>query len=153
MYLSDLSQSIVTIVLPGPKSLPNLIAPAMFTPQLVPKLKPSFSIKSNRTGNDSWSLIENAPSMFAFAKANIDGAFSISDHESLPVLFDLIEKEGLSLGTSCGVNIAGAIRLGKLLGPGKTIVTILCDKSDKYNSKMFNKSFLKEKGLPYPHWI
>ena len=88
-----------------------------------------------------------------FAKATIDGAFSISDHESLPVLFDLIEKEGLSLGTSCGVNIAGAIRLGKLLGPGKTIVTILCDKSDKYNSKMFNKSFLQEKGLPYPHWI
>ena len=73
--------------------------------------------------------------------------------ESLPVLFNLIEKEGLSLGTSCGVNIAGAIRLGKLLGPGKTIVTILCDKSDKYNSKMFNKSFLQEKGLPYPHWI
>ena len=88
-----------------------------------------------------------------FAKAKIDGAFSISDHESLPVLFDLIEKEGLSLGTSCGVNIAGAIRLGKLLGPGKTIVTILCDKSDKYNSKLFNKSFLQEKGLPYPHWI
>ena len=88
-----------------------------------------------------------------FAKATIDGAFSISDHESLPVLFDLIEKEGLSLGTSCGVNIAGAIRLGKLIGPGKTIVTILCDKSDKYNSKLFNKSFLQEKGLPYPHWI
>ncbi len=88
-----------------------------------------------------------------FAKATIDGAFSISDHESLPVLFDLIEKEGLSLGTSCGVNIAGAIRLGKLLGPGKTIVTILCDKSDKYNSKLFNKSFLQEKGLPYPHWV
>ena len=88
-----------------------------------------------------------------FSKATIDGAFSISDHESLPVLFDLIEKEGLSLGTSCGVNIAGAIRLGKLLGPGKTIVTILCDKSDKYNSKLFNKSFLQEKGLPYPHWI
>ena len=88
-----------------------------------------------------------------FAKATIDGAFSISDHESLPVLFDLIEKEGLSLGTSCGVNVAGAIRLGKLLGPGKTIVTILCDKSDKYNSKLFNKSFLQEKGLPYPHWI
>ena len=88
-----------------------------------------------------------------FAKATIDGAFSISDHESLPVLFDLIEKEGLSLGTSCGVNIAGAIRLGKLLGPGKTIVTILCDKSDKYNSKLFNKSFLQGKGLPYPHWI
>ena len=72
---------------------------------------------------------------------------------SLPILYDLIQNEGLSLGTSCGVNIAGAIRLGKELGPGKTIVTILCDKSDKYNSKMFNKSFLKEKGLPYPHWI
>ena len=88
-----------------------------------------------------------------FAKAKIDGAFSISDNESLPVLFDLIENEGLSLGTSCGVNIAGAIRLGKLLGPGKTIVTILCDKSDKYNSKMFNKKFLLEKGLPVPSWI
>ena len=68
MYLSDLSQSIVTIVLPGPKSLPNLIAPAILTPQLVPKLRPSFSIKSNKTGKDSWSLIENAPSIFAFAK-------------------------------------------------------------------------------------
>ena len=88
-----------------------------------------------------------------FAEAKIDGAFSISDHESLPILYDLIQNEGLSLGTSCGVNIAGAIKLGKELGPGKTIVTILCDKSDKYNSKMFNKSFLKEKGLPYPDWI
>ena len=88
-----------------------------------------------------------------FAEAKIDGAFSISDQESLPVLYDLIQYEGLSLGTSCGVNIAGAIRLGKELGPGKTIVTILCDKSDKYNSKMFNKSFLKEKNLPIPSWL
>ena len=88
-----------------------------------------------------------------FAEAKIDGAFSINDHESLPVLYDLIKNEGLSLGTSCGVNIAGAIKLGKELGPGKTIVTILCDKSDKYNSKMFNKAFLQEKGLPFPDWI
>ena len=88
-----------------------------------------------------------------FAEAEIDGAFSISDQESLPILYDLIQNEGLSLGTSCGVNIAGAIRLGKELGPGKTIVTILCDKSDKYNSKMFNKSFLKEKKLPFPSWL
>ena len=88
-----------------------------------------------------------------FAEAKIDGAFSIDDHESFPILFDLIEKEGLSLGTSCGVNIAGAIRLAKELGPGKTIVTILCDKSDKYNSKMFNKQFLQEKGLPFPNWL
>ena len=88
-----------------------------------------------------------------FAEAKIDGAFSIDDQESLPILYDLIKNEGLSLGTSCGVNIAGAIRLAKELGPGKTIVTILCDKSDKYNSKMFNKQFLQEKGLPFPNWL
>ena len=88
-----------------------------------------------------------------FATAKIDGAFSIDDKESLPIIFDLIKNEGLSLGTSCGVNIAGAIRLGKEFGPGKTIVTILCDKSDRYNSKLFNKSFLQEKGLPYPNWL
>ncbi len=88
-----------------------------------------------------------------FAQAKIDGAFSIDDHESLPILYDLILNEGLSLGTSCGVNIAGAIRLGKKLGPGKTIVTILCDRSDRYQSKLFNKKFLKEKNLPYPKWL
>ena len=88
-----------------------------------------------------------------FATAKIDGAFSIDDKESLPIIFDLIKNEGLSLGTSSGVNIAGAIRLGKELGPGKTIVTILCDKSDKYNSKLFNKKFLQEKDLPYPNWL
>jgi len=88
-----------------------------------------------------------------FATAKIDGAFSIDDKESLPIIYDLIQNEGLSLGTSCGVNIAGAIKLGKELGPGHTIVTILCDKSDRYNSKLFNKSFLQEKGLPFPNWI
>jgi len=88
-----------------------------------------------------------------FENAKIDDAYSIDDHEALPLLFDLIKNEGLSLGTSCGINIAGAIRLGKELGPGKTIVTILCDKSDRYNSKLFNKSFLQEKGLPYPNWL
>jgi len=88
-----------------------------------------------------------------FENAKIDDAYSIDDREALPVLFDLIKNEGLSLGTSCGINIAGAIRLGKELGPGKTIVTILCDKSDRYNSKLFNKSFLQEKGLPYPNWL
>jgi len=88
-----------------------------------------------------------------FENAKIDDAYSIDDREALPVLFDLIKNEGLSLGTSCGINIAGAIRLGKELGPGKTIVTILCDKSDRYNSKLFNKSFLQGKGLPYPNWF
>jgi cysteine synthase A len=88
-----------------------------------------------------------------FENAKIDDAFSINDNEALTVLYELIEKEGLSLGTSCGINIAGAIQLGKKLGSGKTIVTILCDKSDRYNSKLFNKSFLQEKGLPYPNWL
>ena len=88
-----------------------------------------------------------------FENAKIDDAYSIDDREALPVLFDLIKNEGLSLGTSCGINIAGAIRLGKELGPGKTIITILCDKSDRYNSKLFNKSFLQEKDLPYPNWL
>ncbi len=88
-----------------------------------------------------------------FAKAKIDGAFKVTDKEALPVLFDLIQNEGLSLGTSCAINIAGAIKLGKKLGPGKNIVTILCDRSDKYNSKLFNKKFLQEKGLPVPGWI
>jgi len=88
-----------------------------------------------------------------FAQAKIDGAFSIDDLESLPILYDLIKNEGLSLGTSCGVNIAGAIRLAKKIGPGKTIITILCDRSDRYQSKLFNKKFLTEKKLPYPDWL
>ena len=88
-----------------------------------------------------------------FAKAKIDGAFSIEDKEALPVLYDLIQNEGLSLGTSCAINVTGAIKLGKILGPGKTIVTILCDRSDKYSSKLFNKKFLQDKGLPFPEWI
>tara|TARA_B100001123_G_scaffold402594_1_gene490310 strand:- start:265 stop:1266 length:1002 start_codon:yes stop_codon:yes gene_type:complete len=88
-----------------------------------------------------------------FAEAKIDGAFSIDDHESLPILYNLIKNEGLSLGTSCGVNIAGAIRLAKKLGPGKTVITILCDRSDRYQSKLFNKKFLIEKKLPFPDWL
>jgi cysteine synthase A len=88
-----------------------------------------------------------------FGDAKIDDAYSIDDQEALPILYDLIENEGLSLGTSCGINIAGAIKMGKELGPGKTIVTILCDRSDKYSTKMFNKKFLQEKGLPFPHCI
>ena len=65
----------------------------------------------------------------------------------------LMEKEGLFLGTSSGINVAGAINLAKDLGPGKTIVTILCDKSDRYHSKIFNKKFLLEKKLPTPNWL
>jgi len=113
-------------------------------------------IKNGELKSEGGSITEGIGSSRVtknFATAKIDGAFSISDQESLPIIFDLIQNEGLSLGTSSGVNIAGAIRLGKELGPGKTIITILCDKSDRYNSKLFNKSFLQEKGLPYPNWL
>jgi len=113
-------------------------------------------IKNGELKSEGGSITEGIGSSRVtanFAEAKIDGAFSIEDQESLPILYDLIKNEGLSLGTSCGVNIAGAIKLAKELGPGKTIVTILCDKSDKYNSKMFNKKFLQEKGLPFPNWL
>ena len=87
-----------------------------------------------------------------FVKARIDGAFKVTDKEALPVLYDLIQNEGLSLELVV-INVTGAIKLGKKLGPGKTIVTILCDRSDKYSSKLFNKKFLLQKGLPFPEWI
>ena len=88
-----------------------------------------------------------------FEKAYIDDSYSINDEDALNVLYSLIEKEGLNLGTSSGINIAGAIKLGKELGPGNMIITVLCDKSDRYQSKLFNKRFLKEKNLPIPKWL
>ncbi len=83
----------------------------------------------------------------------IDEPFQIPDAEALPVAFDLLEHEGLCLGSSSGVNVAGAIRLAKKMGPGHTIVTILCDYGTRYQSKMFNPEFLREKGLPVPGWL
>jgi len=88
-----------------------------------------------------------------FALAIIDDAYSINDNDALLILFELLEKEGLNLGISSGINIAGAIKLAKELGPNHTIVTILCDTSDKYHSKLFNKQFLTKKGLPFPQWL
>jgi len=85
--------------------------------------------------------------------APIDGAYQISDEEALPVIFDLLEHEGLCVGTSTGINVAGAIRLAKELGPGHNIVTILCDYGTRYQSKLFNVGFLKENGLPFPSWM
>lgn len=90
--------------------------------------------------------------------ANLDGApvdrsFLIPDEESLRTLFDLAEHEGLVLGGSSGLNVAGAIRLAKALGPGKTIVTMLCDSGARYASKLFNPTFLCGKGLPVPAWL
>jgi cysteine synthase A len=83
----------------------------------------------------------------------VDHAYCIPDSEALPIVFDLLTDEGLCLGASSGVNIAGAIRLARDLGPGRTIVTILCDYGSRYQSKLFNPDFLREKGLPVPGWL
>ena len=85
--------------------------------------------------------------------APIDGAYQITDEEALPIVFDILKYEGLCVGSSSGINIAGAMRMAKELGPGHTIVTLLCDYGTRYQSKLFNPAFLKEKGLPYPDWL
>jgi cysteine synthase A len=82
-----------------------------------------------------------------------DFSYNIHDSEALPVVFDILKHEGLCLGGSSGVNVAGAMRLARDLGPGHTIVTILCDFGTRYQSKLFNPAFLKEKGLPVPEWL
>ena len=88
--------------------------------------------------------LENAP---------IDIAFQIADDEAIPITFDLLEHEGLSLGGSSGINVAGAIRLAPPLGPGHTSVTILCDGGSRYASKLYNPEFLRSKHLPVPAWL
>ena len=90
--------------------------------------------------------------------ANLEGfkpdfAYNVSDAEALPIVFDLLKDEGLCMGASTGVNIAGAMRLARDLGPGHTIVTILCDFGTRYQSKLFNPYFLREKELPVPDWL
>ena len=88
-----------------------------------------------------------------FDKALVDEAFQTNDTEALNLVYDLIEKQRIVLGGSSGINMAGAIKLAKQLGPGKTIVTILCDHGKRYASKIFNKEFLKSKNLPIPKWL
>jgi cysteine synthase len=85
--------------------------------------------------------------------AKIDDAFQIPDSEMVPLCFDLVQSEGLLLGGSTGINVAGAIRLAKQLGPGKTVVTILADSGSRYQSKLYNPEFLRAKGLPTPPWL
>jgi cysteine synthase A len=90
--------------------------------------------------------------------ANLEGftpdyEYQIPDAEALPIIFDLVESEGLCLGGSTGINVAGAIRLARDMGPGHTIVTILCDYGNRYQSKLFNPDFLAAKGLPIPEWM
>ena len=90
--------------------------------------------------------------------ANLEGftpdhSYQVSDEEALPIVFDLLANEGLCLGGSSGINIVGAIKLARDLGPGHTIVTILCDYGTRYQSKLYNPDFLKSKGLPVPDWL
>ena len=90
--------------------------------------------------------------------ANLEGfqpdfSFQVPDDEALPIVFDLVQEEGMCLGGSSGINIAGAIRLAKEMGPGHTIVTILCDYGNRYQSKLFNPDFLRSKNLPVPTWL
>jgi cysteine synthase A len=85
--------------------------------------------------------------------APVDKAYQIPDEEAVPIVFDLLEHEGLCVGGSTGINVAGAIRLAKDLGPGHTIVTILCDYGTRYQSKLFNPDFMRSKNLPVPQWL
>ena len=83
----------------------------------------------------------------------VDLSFRINDNDALTIIFDLLKEEGLFLGGSSGINVSGAIQLAKKLGPGKTIVTILCDSGQRYQSKIWNPEFLKSKDLVVPHWL
>ncbi|WP_413987939.1 cysteine synthase A [Labrys okinawensis] len=85
--------------------------------------------------------------------APVDLAYQIPDEEAVPLVYDLLQVEGLCVGLSTGINIAGAIRMAKDLGPGKTIVTILCDHGSRYQSKLFNPTFMRSKNLPVPEWL
>jgi cysteine synthase A len=87
------------------------------------------------------------------AGIEVDLPLQISDEEALPIVYDLLRYEGMCLGGSSGINVAGAIRLARHLGPGHTIVTLLCDFGTRYMAKLFNPAFLREKGLPAPDWL
>ena len=111
------------------------------------------SKKLESTGNSITEGIGTARVTKNFEKALVDLAYQTEDTEALNIVFDLIEKQQIILGGSSGINIAGAIKLAKKMGPGKTIVTILCDHGKRYASKIFNKEFLKSKNLPIPNWL
>ena len=113
-------------------------------------------IKNNKLENTGSSITEGIGTgriTKNFEKALINEAYQIHDVEALNLVYDLIEKQKIILGGSSGINIAGAIKLAKKMGPGKTIVTILCDHGKRYASKIFNKNFLKSKNLPIPRWL
>ena len=87
------------------------------------------------------------------ADAPVDMAFRISDDEALPMIYDLMSEEGLFLGGSSAINVAGAVKMAQEMGPGHTICTILCDSGQRYQSKIWNPAFLRDKNLPLPHWL
>ena len=109
--------------------------------------------KLESTGSSITEGIGNGRITKNFDRALIDDAFQTDDTEALNIIYDLIEEQKIVLGGSSGINIAGAIKLAKHMGPGKTIVTILCDHGKRYASKIFNKDFLKDKNLPIPKWL
>ena len=113
-------------------------------------------IKNNKLENSGSSITEGIGTgriTKNFEKALVDEAFQINDTEALNIVYQLIENQKIVLGGSSGINISGAIKLAKKMGPGKTIVTILCDHGKRYASKIFNKDFLKSKNLPIPKWL
>ena len=113
-------------------------------------------VKNNKlesSGNSITEGIGTARITKNFDKALVDDAFQTNDTEALNLVYSLIENQKIVLGGSSGINIAGAIKLAKKMGPGKTIVTILCDHGKRYASKIFNKEFLKSKNLPIPKWL
>jgi len=113
-------------------------------------------IKSNKLENSGNSITEGIGTSRItknFDKALVDDAFQITDEEALNIIFKLKENQNIELGGSSGINIAGAIKLAKQLGPGHNIVTILCDPGKRYASKIYNKEFLKSKNLPVPSWL
>ena len=87
------------------------------------------------------------------AALELDFSCRVDDDEALPLIYDLLKEEGISVGGSAGINMAGAMAMARELGPGHTIVTILCDSGSRYQSKLFNPEYLWKRKLPYPHWI
>ena len=113
-------------------------------------------IKFNKLENSGESITEGigtARITKNFEKALVDDAFQVTDEEALNIIFKLKEDQNISLGGSSGINIAGAIKLAKKMGPGHNIVTILCDPGKRYASKIYNKDFLRSKSLPIPNWL
>jgi cysteine synthase A len=138
MYLKDQNKDIVTAVSDPPGA-------AMYEYFKNGELKSEGSSITEGIGQGRITgNIEGAP---------IDDAYRIEDSESVQMCFDLLKDEGLCLGASSGVNVAGAIRMAKEMGPGKTIVTLLCDSGTRYMTKLYNPKFLREKGLPTPSWM